>query len=406
MRVTTLFNRLLVIPGASVTAVEFNGADVVVELRLRARRLRCPCGLDSAATYDRSRRRWRHLDHGAHKLWLVTEIRRLDCPGCGVRTEMVPWARPNARHTRDFEDQVAWLAQRTDRTSVATLMRCSWEAVTAIIGRVVADHLTAARFDELTRLGVDEICYRHPNRYLTVVGDHDKGRVVWVARGRESASLSSFYDTIGPARRKRIKAVSMDMSVAFTGATYAALPKAAICFDPFHVMMWANRALDAAASASVSDRNLPTVSARDWRATRWALRRGSERLPDDKRALINTLRRSRHRLFRAWELKEMLRDLYRNINPTDARDYLKHWCTTAKRSKIPAFIQLAKKITNHFEGIIAAIRLGITNALAESINAKIRLINARGYGHHSPEALTSMIYLCLGGIPIALPTQR
>lgn len=406
MRVTTIFNRLLAIPGASVTNVEFDGDDIAVQVRLRARRLRCPCGLDTAAAYDRSTRRWRHLDLGTRKCWIVADIRRLNCSGCGVRTEMVPWARPNARHTRDFENTVAWHAQRTDRTTVATSMRCSWAAVTAIIARVVDDHLGSSRFDGLTRIGVDEICYRHPMRYLTLVGDHCNGRVVWIAQGRHGAALTQFYDALGPERRQQIDAVSMDMGHIYREATRRGLPHAAICFDPFHVMLWANRALDETAKASTSDRALPAVTATQWRATRWALRRGAERLDPDKRKLINTLRRSRHRLFRGWELKEMLRDLYRTIEPADARAYLKSWCTSAQRSKIPAFIQLATKITRNFEGIIAAIELGISNGLLESINAKIRLINARGYGHHSPEALASMIYLCLGGIPIALPTQR
>ena len=62
------------------------------------------------AVSDRSTRRWRHLDLGAVKLFVEAEIRRLHCRRCGrVRTEEVPWARPRARHTRDFEDVVAWL---------------------------------------------------------------------------------------------------------------------------------------------------------------------------------------------------------------------------------------------------------------------------------------------------------
>ena len=81
----------------------------------------------------------------AWRLWLVYEIRRVGCPECGVRTEELPWARPGARRTRDFEDMVLWLAQRTDRTSVATLMRCGWESVTAIINRGVAELLDTRR---------------------------------------------------------------------------------------------------------------------------------------------------------------------------------------------------------------------------------------------------------------------
>ena len=135
MRVSTAFNRLLQIPGATVTEVTIGDRDVEVFLRPRARLLACPCGKRLRAAYDRRRRRWRHLDLACRRLWLVYDIRRLDCPDCGVITEELPWARPGARHTRDFEDMVLWLAQRTDRTSVSTLMRCAWETVTAIINR-------------------------------------------------------------------------------------------------------------------------------------------------------------------------------------------------------------------------------------------------------------------------------
>ncbi|HYN52019.1 MAG TPA: transposase family protein [Thermoleophilaceae bacterium] len=37
--------------------------------------------------------------------------------------EPVPWARPGAAHTRDFEDTVAWLAQQMAKTPVAGLLR-------------------------------------------------------------------------------------------------------------------------------------------------------------------------------------------------------------------------------------------------------------------------------------------
>ena len=87
---------------------------------------------------------------------------------------------------------VLWLAQRTDRTSVATLMRCGWETVTAIINRGVAELLDARRLQALYRIGVDEICYRHPHRYLTIVGDHDTGSVIDIQPGRSEAILGEF----------------------------------------------------------------------------------------------------------------------------------------------------------------------------------------------------------------------
>ena len=50
--------------------------------------------------------------------------------------------------------------------------------------------------------------------------------------------------------------------------------------------------------------------------------------------------------------------------------------------------------------MIAAVELGLSNSKLEGLNSKIRLINHRGYGHHTA---TAVIYLCCGGITINLP---
>ncbi|MEX2394701.1 MAG: helix-turn-helix domain-containing protein, partial [Actinomycetota bacterium] len=181
MRVSTAFNKMLAIPDAWVSSVSFLPEGIVVGLRRRSRRLRCPCGFSTPHRYDASIRRWRHLDLGACRLFLEAEVRRLSCPTCCVRTEDVAWARPRARHTRDFEDVVSWLARRTDKTTVSKLLRCSWEAVDAMVMRVVADHLDARRLDDLYRIGVDEVTYRRGNNYITLVVNHDTGGVVWGA---------------------------------------------------------------------------------------------------------------------------------------------------------------------------------------------------------------------------------
>ena len=406
MRVTTAFNRMLSVPGASVAGVAFGPEGVVVELRLRARRLHCPCGWSSAARYDTSKRRWRHLDLGACRLWLTADIRRLECRRCGrVRTEALPWARPGARHSRDFEDVVAWLVQRTDKTSAATLLRCSWEAVDNIVKRVVADHLDEARLEGLYRVGVDEVSYKRHHRYLTIVADHDTGRVVWVAKGKRGAALEAFYAALGPERCDQLEAVSMDLGTIYRDATRRRVPHAVICFDPFHVIQLANRAIDAV-HKSTGREHPHGMPNRDWRRTRVALRAGAERLHPDQHELLNQFRRQRHRLWRAWELKEGLRDLYRCIDPSFARAHLKRWITSATRSRIPAFVNLARQIRHNFEGIVAAVERDLSNSRLEGINAKIRLIQRRGYGYHSVDALAAVIHLCLGGITVTLPTQR
>ena len=266
MRVSTAFNKMLAVPGAWVASVTFTPEGVVVGLRRRFRRLSCPhCGWSTRAREDASTRRWRHLDLGASKLWLEAEIRRLACAPCGkVVTEAVPWARHDAWFTRDFEDVVAWLAQRVDKTTVATLLRCSWEAVRRIVTRVVAEAIDDTRLDAVYRIGVDEIAYRAGHRYLTVVADHDRdGAIIWAGEGKSSATLAAFYDELGDERTARLKAVSLDMGKAYAKATREKAPQARQCIDPFHVIQLCNKALD--------------------KARRWAWREEQRRNPRPKR---------------------------------------------------------------------------------------------------------------------------
>jgi len=111
-------------------------------------------------------------------------------------------------------------------------------------------------------------------------------------------------------------------------------------------------------------------------------------------------------LFRAWVLKEELRDLYR-LPPGRRPDaHLDGWLARASRSRIPAVVDLSLTIRKHREHILAAVDLRLSNSKLEGLNSKIRLINHRGYGHHTPAAVIAMIYLCCSGLTITLPTGR
>lgn len=412
MRVSAAFNRMSGIDGATVIAVAQEPGVTVATLRLRRRRHECVCGFTTDRVYDRSQRRWRHLDAVRHTLWVQAEICRIDCPFCErVVTEVVPWARPGARHTRDFEDLVAWHAQRADRATIARLLRVSWRTVTGIVERVVADYLTPRRFDGLRRIGVDEISYSGHN-YLTVVADHDNGRVIWVGVGKSASVLGEFYELIGPSRCARLRAVSLDMGAAYHKATNHYAAQARQCIDPFHLIKLANEAINKVRrvawnqTRAVGEPRGGTPTSRRVKHTRWALLKDPDQLSDDQLDVLHQLRQSRSALYRCWQLKEALRDLYRLDDPAHADRHLHWWVAWACRSRIPAFVTLSRTVRTNRDRILAAVELGLTNSRLEGLNSKIRMINHRAYGHRSPETLTAMIYLCCGGITPNLPHER
>lgn len=412
MRVQDVFNSILGLDQAQVRDVVVEPAGITVTVDLLGPH-RCGCGHETASRYDSTWRRWRHLDVAGQTLWIRALLARVRCPQCErVRTVDVPWARPGSRYTRAFEQHVAWLGQRMDLSSLARLVRCGWDAVHRIIARVVADHLGDERLDGLRRIGVDEVSYKRGHKYLTVVVDHDRRRVVWVGVGKSSSTLAEFYAELGPDRCQQLEAVTMDGGTAYRRATTEHAPQATVCMDPFHVMKWAGEALDAAfADSRVS--SLKTELAQitgnprtGWHTTRHAVRAGRERLTSKHHKILGLLRRERRDLYRDWRLKEELRDLFAVIDADLAADYLTSWLTRTRRHGSRAMFMLANKIGKHADMIIAGKELGLSNARLEGTNTRIKAIQRRGYGMPNPHSLIAMIYLTCGGFEIDLPTTN
>jgi transposase len=407
VRVTTAFNRMLDLPGASVLGVRFERQGVVVRVRLRRRRKVCGrCGQLVRATHETRLRRWRHLDLGGQRCLIECELRRVRCPDCGVKVEGVAWARPGARHTRDLEDVVAFLAQQMAKTPVARLLRIDWETVGRIVDRVVRDRLDGERLRGLIAIGVDEVSWRRRHRYLTCVADHHTGGIVWLREGRNAATLQAFFDELGEDGRASIRAVSIDMSAGYEQAVRAALPAAEVCFDPWHVVKLAGEAVDQVRRAEWNAKGKSRTRGGRWvKGTRWSLLKAPERQSVEQLAILGEVQRANRPLYRAFLLKEELRLLYQLDDPGEAPELLRAWLSWASRSKLRPFVKLARTIRVHRDGILAAIRLGLSNARLEGLNSKVRLISHRSFGFHSAAPLIALIYLCCGGIEIELPAR-
>jgi len=103
------------------------------------------------------------------------------------------------------------LATQTSKTAVTGVMRVARRTVGSVVSRAWADtEALHDRFADLTRIGIDEVSYRRGHLYLLVVVDHDTGRLVWAAPGRDSATLQGFFDALGPQRCGDITHVTAD----------------------------------------------------------------------------------------------------------------------------------------------------------------------------------------------------
>jgi transposase len=406
-----------------IERVDFSdGADaVVVHVRpRRIRRTRCGrCG-QKAPGYDQGegRRQWRALDVGVLQCSVEADAPRVNCPTHGPTVGEVPWARHAARHTRAFDDTVAWLVLQCSKSAVVELMRIAWPSVGSILARVRADiDATVDRFADLRRIGIDEISYKRHHHYLTVVIDHDSGRLVWAEAGRDQATLGRFFDQLGPERCAAITHVSADGAEWIERVARKRCPEAVICADAFHVVRWAGEALDsvrrqvwneaqgrrrATPGASRFDRKDGTGEAKALKKARFALWKNPEDLTVHQRSQLEWITTSHPSLWRAYLLKEGMRYVFA-VKGEEGKEALNRWLSWAQRCRLPAFVELGRRIKSHRAAIDAALDSGLSNARTESTNTKIRLLTRIAFGFHSAEPLIALAMLSLGGHRPVLP---
>jgi transposase len=387
--------------------IDADGA-LIVSVRPKARELdRCGVCRRRSPGFDlgEGRRRWRTLDLGTTFAYLEANAPRVSCREHGVVVCAVPWARHKARFTRSFEDQAAWLAVHCSKKAVAELMRIAWRTVGGICERVAAE--AGADRDLLAglrRIGIDEISHRKGHRYLTVVVDHDTGRLVWAAPGQDRKTIERFLDQLGEERCRQLELVSCDMASWITLPVSERCPNAEVCLDPFHVVKLATDALDVVRREVWNDarRAGQRQLAKDLKGARFALWKNPENLTQRQHAKLADIQQTNKRLYRAYLLKEQLRQIYRL--PTNAAvALLDRWLAWARRCRLAPFVKLAKTITDQRAGILAAIQHGLSNARVEAINTQIRLITRRAFGFHTPQALIALAMLSLAGLCPSLP---
>jgi transposase len=391
----------------SVEVTEDEDAVVVSVRPRRATKRRCGrCGV-RAPGYDQGegRRRWRALDLGVVRCHIEATSPRVNCPTHGPTVAQVPWARHGAGHTYDFDDQVAWLVTHSPKSTVAELMRVAWRSVGSIIARVVADgRASHDPFSGLTRIGIDELSYKRGHRYLVVVVCHTTSRLVWAGIGREKKTLESFFDLLGDERCEQIRVVTADGATWIGDVVRERCKKATLCIDGFHVCQWASEALDEVRREvwNHARRNGMRTYAKELKGCRFALWKNPEDLTARQAAKLSWIAKENTRLYRAYLLTQQLRVIIRTKGIVSLT-MLDTWLAWAARSRIPAFVELGKKVRRHLPGIEAALMNNVSNALVESTNTKLRVLHRMAFGFKEPEHLIALALLDRGGYCPALP---
>lgn len=387
--------------------------------------------------YDKSNNTnsWRGLDLGG----LLVEIRcntpRVSCPKHGVVTSSVPWAFYGSRFTKDFDLAVTWMAKTLSKSAISEYMRISWSTVGRCISRA-RDYLEPnplSRLDGLERIGIDETSYSKGHKYITTVINHDTNTVVWVGQNHGKTVLETFFNSLSKKQLSEIKVISGDGAKWISECAQEFCPHALRCTDPYHIVSWAGESLDEIRKETwrMANKELKDIQnefkrakgrpkeddekskeltkakkkAADIKNCRYVLGKAPENLTDNQEVKLAQIKSKDRKLYRAYLLKEALRNLLKTKDVDKADIELTHWISWAKRSRIDSFKILADKIKRHKQYILNFIKTGISNARVEANNNKISLLVHRSFGFRNFTNMVDLIMLVCSNITIPLPNR-
>ena len=359
------------------------------------------CGALGPLYDHQPERQWRHLDTCQFHTILHAAPPRSQCPEHGVRVVKLPWAEASSRFSALFEAlAIEWLKHASQK-AVGDRLRLSWDEIHGILERAVERGLARRQAEEIPQLGVDEKAFRKGHKYLTLVNDLTRNRVLYVAEDREQSSLDGFWSTITAEQQTSIQAVALDMWDPYVASLREHLPEAEkkIVFDKFHIAQHLGEAVD-----RVRRREHKVLKAEgDERltGTKYDWLRNHASMEGEQRREFTQLRQSELKTARAWALKETAMALYTYVYEKPARKHFHWWYNWTIRSRLQPIKEVAGMLKRRFENIITYLRHQITNAASESLNAKIQWVKYTARGFRNKQNFINAIYFHCGGLDLA-----
>lgn len=373
--------------GYAYESTEFHQGDVFLWVRQESETWRCAaCGSHEVTGRGKEVRAFRALPIGGREVTIVLPVPRVECHSCGgVRQVAIPFARPRCTYTKPFERYALDLCRHMTMLDVARHLGVGWDMIKEMQARDLGRRFARPKLKHLRQIAIDEISIGRGHRYLTVVLDLESGRVVHVGHGKGADALKSFWKRLR-ASHARVRAVAMDMSLAYAAAVRKCLPQAVIVFDHFHIVKLFNdklsdlrRDLQREAEDAMHKKVL--------KGTRWLLLKNPENLDDKRRERerLDEALRLNAPLATAYYLKEDLRQIWEQPDKATARRVLDDWIVRAEGSGIRVLHKFAQTLRAYRNGILAWYDYRISTGPLEGTNNKIKTMKRQAYGFRDPE---------------------
>ena len=406
MQLLTILNHCYRHPGFVYESDSFSDDQKTIEVNVRPRAgsaAICSGCHQPAPGYDHlPERRFEFIPFWGILVFFLYCMRRVQCAGCGVVVEEVPWSDGKHHSTKAHMLFLARWARKLSWKETAESFHTSWDRVRDAVEYVVNWGLDYRVLDSICAIGVDEIQYAKGHKYLTLVYQIDQGltRLLWVGKERTIESFQGFFTVIGDRLASQIQFVCSDMWQPYLDVIREKCSQALHILDRFHIVAKMNKALDEVRAAETrkmaQEGHDPLL-----KKSRWCILKRKENLTSKQQLRLRDLVRYNLQTVRAYLLKEDFQQFWKYNSPRWAGMFLDFWCSQTMRSRIEPMKKIARTLRTHRPLLMNYFkaRKEYSSGVVEGLNNKAKVTMRRSYGFRTFRVLELALYHSLGKLP-------
>jgi len=389
-----------------IVGAEFKEEDLALHIYTAIRKnavIACPScgGAAKRYGYEPKERIWRHGDCMFYPCYVHCRRPKVICPNCGNKQINAPFERKNSRFTLLFEGYAMLILADMPIAKTAALLRCDEKSLVKIMRYWINKAVDNMDLHDVAMLAIDETSFKRGHKYVTLIIDAARRRVLDVEQGRDMEAIKRFAEKLSQRGGDPLKitAVTSDMSKAFLPAIEKNFPNAENIIDKFHVKKVLIDALDEVRKAeqkSVSDKKSLFRGRRLFMIP-------ESKLTMEQAAQIGEMSKRYPKTGRAYRIVAGLDDFYSSRTVDEAQTAFKSLYSWMRRCRLQPMKDAAETLMRHREKIIAYFKNRVTNAICEGINSMIQAAKRKARGFHTFEGYAAMIFLVAGKLELAVP---
>lgn len=338
---------------------------------------RCPhCGHTTTYVKDYRLQTVKDLTVAGKPLIVTVRKRRYICKECNSTfTENNPYIKRYCHFPQRFYFES--IKETLTLQSFTSIARRVGVSVSSIIRWF--DNINYPKAELPSCIAIDEFKGNAGGeKFQCNLADPVKHKIIDILPSRGSEDLCKHFLEYPYGERAKVKKVVMDLSTLFRSVAKKIFPEAKIITDKFHVIRVVINSLENVRKRIQKEFH---DTKRKWfKRSRQLLLKPEYKLTDKDKIELNRMLNSSRELEKAWLLKELFYEIFKEKERKVAKHQLRDWLLLAAELSVPEFQHCITTFTNWSTEITNIVGENISNGFIEGSNNKIKVLKRISFG--------------------------